>query len=111
MSMCCVSVARLPGAGDMLSRTDAGAAGEIVPTGCATMISPECPGADSLAIGMQHVQQESDVDFVFLVGLLNISGNAGVSQMITSGSKTRSKRCRSHEHKSENERNDDIETG
>ena len=65
MSMRCVSFGALPG--DMLSRTEARAAGGIVSTGCATMISPECALADSLDIGIQRVRQEIDVDLLSLL--------------------------------------------
>ena len=57
----------------MLSRTEAGAVGGIVSTGCATMISPECALAESIELGIQRVRQEIDVDLfvvvVFLVGM------------------------------------------
>ena len=52
---------RLPGSACMASRDESGAA-VIVSTGCATMISSECPGKDSLAIGIpRDVQQVPDV--------------------------------------------------
>jgi hypothetical protein len=72
----------------MLSRTEAGATSGIVSTGCATMISPECALADSLVIGIQRVRQEIDVELVVVIVFpcrIEISENAGVSQMITSG--------------------------
>ena len=52
------------------------------------MISPECALADSLVIGIQRVRQEIDVELVVVIVFpcrIEISENAGVSQMITSG--------------------------
>ena len=53
-----------PGAGDMLSR-----AAVFEPTGCATMISLEYPGAEVLPIG---VQQISTLSLMFVFSLVEM---------------------------------------
>jgi hypothetical protein len=57
----------------MMSLDKATGAAVIVSTGCATMISSECPRVGILAIGFhQELRQESHVDvevIIFLVGM------------------------------------------
>ena len=68
IAMCSVSFAWLPSPGVMVTLDEAGAAA-IVSTGCATMISPECPGAMFVAMGIRHeFQVHVDVDCFPLVG-------------------------------------------
>jgi hypothetical protein len=74
MSACSVSFALLLSIpDDMMSLDKATGAAVIVSTGCATMISSECPRVGILAIGFhQELQQESHVDvevIIFLVGM------------------------------------------
>ena len=80
ISMCSVSVARLPGSDDMLSRNEAGAAA-VVSTGCATMISSESPGAELLAIGIHRMFSMMLFFFLFVGGIPKLRG---VIQMINS---------------------------
>jgi hypothetical protein len=64
----------LPTPGDMMSLATAAGAVGIVSTGCATMISSECPRAGILAIGFhQELQQESHVDVVVIIFLVGMS--------------------------------------
>ena len=58
----------------MLSRTEAGATSGIVSTGCATMISPECPRGGSQEFSRIFTSNQ-DVGLVSLVGM--IFKNAG----------------------------------